>query len=100
MNTAERDRARNNILLANQRAAEASFGRYAQRYVTSLEDATAPATYYQGAGSNDLLRSVEYVTAVREGGAYKSVNLYDRVEGRHVTLGDIRKLRAQLDLPG
>jgi hypothetical protein len=29
-----------------------------------------------------------------------SVNLYDRVEGRHVTLGDIRKLRAQLDLPG
>jgi len=85
--------ARARIEAENKRLAEGRFGRYSARYVTSMEDLTAPATYYQGTVTNDLIRAAEYVEAVRAGGQYKSVTLYDRVEGRHVTAADVRRVR-------
>lgn len=80
----------------NRRIAERSYGRYAQRYTTSLESIPARGCcveYFQGAGSNDLLYAAEYVEAVRAGGQYASVTLYDRVEGRHVIAADVRRVR-------
>lgn len=80
----------------NRRQAERSFGKYAQRYVTSLESIPAKGCcveYFSGAGSNCLIYAAEYVAAVRAGGQYKSVTLYDRVAGRQVTAGDVRQVR-------
>lgn len=88
--------ARARIEAENRRLAERSYGKYAQRYTTSLESIPAHGCcveYFQGAGSNDLIRSAEYVDAVRAGGQYKSVTLYDRIEGRQVTAADVRRVR-------
>lgn len=88
--------ARAAIETENRRQAERNFGKYAQRYVTSLESIPAKGCcveYFSGAGSNDLIYAAEYVAAVRAGGQYRSVSLFDRVTGKHVTAGDVRRVR-------
>lgn len=84
--------ARDALAAANKRAAESVYGRYATRYVTSMLDRNDSTVAYQGTVTNDLLDAAAYVASVRKRNVYGAVMLYDRVEGRHVTRGDIRKV--------
>lgn len=86
---------RDQIVARNTRIAEARFGRYARRYTVSMRDRTDSTMFYDGTSTSDLLRAVDYVESVRAGGRYGAVMLYDRVEGRHVTVGDVRRARIE-----
>lgn len=83
------------IVARNTRIAESRFGRYARRYTVSMRDRTDSTVFYDGTNTSDLLRAVDYVESVRAGGRYGAVMLYDRVEGRHVTQGDVRRARIE-----
>lgn len=92
MNTALRAR----IAADNTRAAEDRFGRYSRRYEVGMVDRSDATVFYDGLTTSDLLAAMAYVESVRRSRSYGAVTLYDRVEGRAVTRGDVWRLRAQL----
>ena len=89
------------LAASNKRAAEARFGRYATRYAVGMWSKPAAGCCSEpvdGLPFNDLFDAARYVEAVRASGDYASVCLYDRVEGRAVTQGDVRRATEACDL--
>lgn len=81
----------------NRRLAESMFGRYSQRYVCAAWTIPAEGCCSKPVdlpGGDDLATMAAMVERLRAAGEYRSVNLYDRVNGRHVTRADVASVRA------